>query len=70
MQTAEGWLRGSTTSITSSRGNDLTVETTSFAVLAWLAEDGYRPQIEKATEYLLGQRRGSGTFGATQATIG
>ncbi len=69
MQAADGSLRGSTTSITSSGGDDLAVETTSFAILAWLTDGSYAGQVRAAVEWLRGQQSARGTFGATQATI-
>lgn len=69
MQTAAGSLRGSTTSITSSGGDDLAVETTAFAVLAWLPDSTYAASVRSAVEWLRGQQSARGTFGATQATI-
>lgn len=69
LQQADGSLRGSTTSITSSGGNDLTVETTAWAVLAFLAEPATAAAARKACDFLQQQRTANGTFGATQATI-
>ncbi|MHC4816032.1 MAG: alpha-2-macroglobulin family protein, partial [Planctomycetota bacterium] len=70
LQQADGSLAGATT-ITQSGGRDLVVETTSLAVLAWVTDsDGrYLGQIHKAIDYLCTGRTGSGSFGATQATI-
>ncbi len=68
-QKSDGSVPGGTTSITASRGNDLIVETTSIAALAWSDDDEFAGQRRRAIEYLLTQRSGSGTFGATQATI-
>jgi hypothetical protein len=69
MQAADGTLTGTTTSITSSRGKDLVVETTALAIQAWLASPDDRPYVAKAAEALLKLRNGGGTFGATQATV-
>ncbi len=69
MQKQNGSLVGTTTSITSSGSRDLAVETTSFAVLAWLADPADAVHVERGIEFLLANRNGSGTFGATQATI-
>ncbi len=69
MQAADGTLTGTTTSITSSRGKDLVVETTALAIQAWLASPEDRPYVAKAAEALLKLRNGGGTFGATQATV-
>ncbi len=69
MQRADGALIASRTSITSSRGDDLAVETTALSVLAWLDDEHDRAPVERAVRFLLERRTGSGTFGATQATI-
>ncbi len=69
MQQADGSLVGATTSITSSRGVNLAIETTGWAALAWLQDDDDRAHVERAVEFLLSNRSGGGTFGATQATI-
>lgn len=69
MQGEDGSLVGSTTSITSSRGVNLAVETTGWAALAWLEDDADRAHVERAMRFLLANRQGHGTFGATQATI-
>lgn len=68
MQRQDGGLVGSTTSITSSGGADYAVETTSFAVLAWLADSDDEAYVNAALDFVLARRRG-GTFGTTQATI-
>ena len=69
MQEENGRLVGSTKSITCSGGNDLAVETTSLAVLAWLADPDDEAAVRRGVEWLLEQRSGAGRFGATQATI-
>lgn len=69
MQAADGTLTGTTTSITSSRGQDLVVETTALSIQAWLADPADRPYVAKAAEALMKLRKGGGTFGATQATV-
>ena len=69
MQRPDGSLAGGSTSITCSGGNDLAVETTSLAILAWLADPGDEAAVRQAVEWLLAQRQGSGRFGATQATV-
>jgi hypothetical protein len=67
-QQADGSLRGST-SITNSGGADLAVESTGFAILAWLPDPAFAGSVRKALEFVQQSRSGSGTFGATQATI-
>lgn len=69
LRAEDGSLTGTTGSITSSGGADLTTETTAFAVLAWLDDEDFRVELEQAVEFLMGRRRGDGTFGATQATV-
>jgi hypothetical protein len=69
LQQESGMLRGSTASITSSGGNDLAVETTAFAILAWLDDAGSAAPVQKAMKWLEQQKSARGTFGATQATI-
>ncbi len=69
LRRADGSLVGSSRSITSSTGVNLAVETTSFAILAWLSDEEDAAFVEEALAWLLEQRRGDGTFGATQATI-
>jgi uncharacterized protein YfaS (alpha-2-macroglobulin family) len=69
LQQPDGSLRGTTTSITSSGGNDLVVETTGFAVLAWLPDREHTAHVRAAVEFLEQSRGASGRFGATQATI-
>jgi len=69
MQADDGSLPGAKSSITRSGGQDLIVETTGFAVLAWLQHGEFAGDVREAIEYLQSSRRGSGTFGATQATI-
>ncbi|MFH0945133.1 MAG: alpha-2-macroglobulin family protein [Planctomycetota bacterium] len=69
MQQGDGAVAGTTSSITSSRGTNLEVETTGFAVLAWLEDPDDRAAVEQAMTFLLGQRSATGRFGATQATI-
>ncbi len=68
MQQEDGRLDGKTTSITSSSGPNLTVETTSLAALAFSRRPARLANAESAVRYILGQRQG-GRFGATQATI-
>jgi A-macroglobulin complement component/alpha-2-macroglobulin family protein/MG2 domain-containing protein len=62
--------------ITMSGGRDRRVEATSFAILAWLKTASFTPTsaelpaaMSRAIAFLVSQRRGSGTFGATQATV-
>lgn len=68
LQAEDGSLDGAAT-ITMSGERDRKVEATSFAALAWLAGGENRTESERAIRFLVGQRRGPGTFGATQATV-
>ncbi|MBX3464784.1 MAG: hypothetical protein KF830_16570 [Planctomycetes bacterium] len=69
LQLPDGSLHGTTTSITMSGGKDLVVETTGFAVLAWLPDPRFAASVRRAVEFLHGARDARGTFGATQATV-
>jgi hypothetical protein len=71
-QAADGGVLGATAGITASAGDDLVVETTALAVLAWLKAD--RPDrflsaVGRAVGFLLTKRQPGGAFGATQATV-
>lgn len=69
LQADDGSMPGAKSTITMSGGRDRLVETTGFAVLAWLPEGRYAGNVRKAVEFLQSSRNGRGTFGATQATI-
>ncbi len=70
LQAENGSWTGLSHSITYSTGEALTVETTSFALLALIrADDGPKAKIDKAVEFLCSQRQGRGGFGNSQATI-
>src|SRR5690606_2896186 len=70
-QKEDGHVAGAQTSITSSSGRTLQIETTALAVLAWLrANPGtFNPNVQKAIRWIGQQRGGYGGFGATQSTI-
>ncbi|MBN2474670.1 MAG: hypothetical protein JXB62_08680 [Pirellulales bacterium] len=68
-QAEDGHLEGKQGSITRSGGHSLKVETTALAALAWLKRPAFTEQANRAVEWLLGSRQGSGGFGSTQATI-
>lgn len=70
LQAKNGSWTGSSHSITYSQGNSLTIETTSLAILAMLKS--VKPDqaaLNKAVEYLIGSRSGSGGFSSTQGTV-
>lgn len=69
LQRDDGSLHGTTTSITMSGGRDLDVNTSGFAVLAWLPDAAFTAHVRRAVDFLQGARDARGTFGATQATI-
>lgn len=71
-QKDDGRLQGTQTSITGSQGRDLQLETTALAVLAWLKAnrpEEFHANVDKAVQWISGQRSGQGSFGATQSTI-
>jgi hypothetical protein len=68
IQADDGSLPGAETSITSSGGESLLIETTSLAMLAWLPEAEYAGNVERAMTWLGSMCKG-GRFGATQSTV-
>jgi anti-sigma factor RsiW len=71
-QRPTGEVAGARTSITSSAGRDLLIETTALSMLGWVR--GGRPvefnaAAQKAGRWLVQQRGGTGSFGSTQSTI-
>ena len=66
-QDADGAVRGAATSITRSGGDNLVVETTAIAILAWLRA-GEPVRAGLGVRWLFDHGRG-GRFGATQATV-
>jgi anti-sigma factor RsiW len=72
MQQADGHLTGAQTSITTSGGRDLEIETTGLATLAWLKANrpaDFNENVQKAAKWIGRQRGGFGGFGSTQSTI-
>ncbi|MBI2942650.1 MAG: A-macroglobulin complement component [Candidatus Wallbacteria bacterium] len=67
-QDADGHVKGARTSITSSGGDSLDIETTSLAALAWLKSPEHTAAVERAMKWLMERAKG-GRFGATQATV-
>ncbi|TNE87308.1 MAG: hypothetical protein EP330_19010 [Deltaproteobacteria bacterium] len=68
MQAEDGSFPGAQSSITRSYEANLLVESTALASLALMDEPKYRMQADKAVAWLIDNRRGVGTWGATQAT--
>ncbi len=68
-QGPDGRLAGKTTSITCSGGANLDVETTSLAAMAFLRDPVRLAEAGRAVTWIHEQRRASGSFGATQATV-
>ncbi len=68
-QQDDGHLDAKETSITRSGGISLQIETTALAALAWLKDPAMTAQANKAVEWIIAHRDGSGGFGATQSTI-
>lgn len=69
MAAEDGTFTGSAPSMTGSRGANLTVETTAFAILALAPDATQRAVAARAFDALLSFRKGDGSFGATQATV-
>ncbi len=67
-QTEDGSLSGATTSVVGSGGEALQIETTALAVLAWLKNPRYAPNVEKSIKYLAESCK-AGRFGSTQSTV-
>ncbi len=67
-QSKDGSVSGALTSITRSGGTSLLIETTSLTVLAWLNNDKYSGNVEKAIQYIVSNCQ-SGMFFSTQGTI-
>ncbi len=68
LQHKDGSFPGAESSITRSHEANLLVESTALAALALMDDPAYRSQADSAVEWILGQRRGVGSWGATQAT--
>ena len=64
-------MTGAVTSVTSSGGRDLEIETTALAMLGWLRANDpkYGATTKAATKWISQQRGGYGGFGSTQSTI-
>jgi len=72
LQKEDGHLDAAETSITHSGGNDLRIEATALATLAWLKANRpaeFQEHVRKAVAWVGKQRGGYGGFGSTQSTI-
>jgi uncharacterized protein YfaS (alpha-2-macroglobulin family) len=67
-QDSSGQVKGAATSITRSGGDGLAIETTSLAVLAWLRDPAYAPNVENGVRWIA-QTNKTGRFGSTQSTV-
>jgi hypothetical protein len=68
LQAPDGSFPGAESSITRSYEANLVVESTALAALALMESVGNRAQSDKAANWLVDNRQGVGTWGATQAT--
>ena len=68
-QGADGAFSKAGMSITRSGGINLTIETTSLAVLALIDAGGHDTEVRRAVQWLSSNRSGFGQWGATQATV-
>ena len=69
VQAEDGHLTGSNCSITRSHGRSLRMETTALAALAWMKLPEFADEANRAVEWIVDNRQGSGGFGSTQATV-
>ena len=67
-QQTDGVLIGKTT-VTSSGGLSLKMETTALAALAWVKSPEFLVQARLATRWMAANRQGTAGFGSTQATV-
>ncbi len=67
-QVESGLVEGAATSITRSGGENLSIETTALALLAWMREDRFAANVERGMRYLAESCK-AGRFGATQSTV-
>ncbi len=67
VQSADGSVQGATTSITSSSGESLEIETTALATMAW--RDQRMPGPADLGIHFLSQHCAGGSYGSTQSTV-
>lgn len=68
-QEKDGSFQGRTTSVVSSTGKNLHIETTALAVMAFIKAQKYQSVMESAVRWLNEQKGHHGNYGATQATV-
>jgi len=69
-QKNDGSISGSSHSITYSQGRSLSIETTALTVLAILkSKNVNQNSLNKAVQFIVAERSGSGVFSSTQGTI-
>ena len=69
-QLPTGNVTQSLTSITSSMGENLVIESTAISVLAWMNDQNrYSSSITSAINYIVSKVSNSGLYGTTQATV-
>src|SRR5690606_41041529 len=68
LQAKDGSLPGARTSITSSQGDNLLVETTALAALGFMRQQDRAREADAAMRFLFERCQG-GRFGSTQATV-
>jgi len=67
INTDTGAVEGAETSITSSNGESLVIETTSIALINWINQDSaiFSQEIDLGIEYILSKIKDGGRFGST-----
>jgi uncharacterized protein YfaS (alpha-2-macroglobulin family) len=68
LQTKDGYVDGAVTSIVGSGGVALQVETTAFAITAWLKDPAQTGAVEKGMRWLTEVCK-AGRYGSTQSTV-
>lgn len=68
LQTRDGYVDGAVTSIVGSGGVALQVETTAFAITAWLEDPAQAGAVERGMRWLTEICKG-GRYGSTQSTV-
>jgi hypothetical protein len=69
MQQSNGAWTGAEESITTSYGDDLSIETTALATMALIEAGSHRSDVRRAIRWLVQKRDSYGTWGGTQATV-